>query len=209
LSRELHRQERRFRPRDPASQLLKVLEGTPVAVLHPHDADGEVILREVRRLGCIVHATWPVPESLPETLGGLVCLLDSNVRRLLVSLGREWPAPMVGVMPRGEPEKIRLLRDCAPHALICKPIMAEHFTPAMYLARHIFQYQNRLQKRISKLDETLKSIRRIEQAKSILMKHKNLNEHEAYHFMRRQAMELRIPIGAIATTIIEAHRIYG
>ena len=46
--------------------------------------------------------------------------------------------------------------------------------------------------RIDKLDETLRSFRSVERAKSILMEKRNLDEEEAYHFMRRQAMSQRV-----------------
>ena len=177
-------------------------------VLHPEDEDGVVLLRELRRAGCIAHLIWPLPKILPDTLGGMFCVLDADARQFLISLGGSIPAPVVGLVSRTQPELFTLVRDCAPHALLFKPVIEGQVIAALCLAKQLYLYQHRLQKRVGKLDETLKSVRKVEQAKSILMTTKKLSEHDAYHFMRRQAMELRVPIGTIATTIINAHRIY-
>ena len=63
--------------------------------------------------------------------------------------------------------------------------------------------------RIDKLDETLRSFRSVERAKNILMEKRDLDEEEAYHFMRRQAMNQRISIGVVAAAIIDSHDILG
>ena len=72
-----------------------------------------------------------------------------------------------------------------------------------------FLYGQRLRDRVEKLDETLRSIRSVERAKTILMRTRRLEEEEAYHFMRRQAMSKRVPIAAIATAIIDSDEVLG
>jgi len=44
----------------------------------------------------------------------------------------------------------------------------------------------------------------VERAKAILMKNKNIEEEEAYRYLRSQAMMKRVPIGVIASAIIDA-----
>jgi len=58
--------------------------------------------------------------------------------------------------------------------------------------------------KVAKLEETLRSIRKVERAKAILMKNKNIEEEEAYKYLRSQAMMKRVPIGVIASAIIDA-----
>jgi hypothetical protein len=55
-------------------------------------------------------------------------------------------------------------------------------------ARANFSIEHGLRARINRLDETLRSFRSVERAKNILMEKRKLDDEEAYHFMRRQAM---------------------
>jgi AmiR/NasT family two-component response regulator len=45
----------------------------------------------------------------------------------------------------------------------------------------------------------------VEQAKAILMRVRNLGEREAYDFLRKRAMDRRVPVGSVAAAIIEAN----
>jgi AmiR/NasT family two-component response regulator len=186
-----------------------VLAGLHVIVVHPEDADGATLCRELRRQGCHTRSIWPAPQRLPDHINVLFCALERSVRQILDPVGGQPSYPVVGIVEGRDPELLSLMHDCAPLAVLYKPILPECVLPTLYLAQQIFQYQNRLLKRIGKLDETLKSMRNVERAKVILMKYKNLEEHEAYHFMRRQAMEKRVPIGTVASTIIDAKEILG
>ena len=60
---------------------------------------------------------------------------------------------------------------------------------------------------LSKLEETLRSIRTVERAKLILMKARNIDESEAYSYLRDQAMRKRISIGSVASLVVESSNI--
>lgn len=190
-------------------KLLQQFDGLNAIVLHPEDADGATLLRELRRAGCTARNIWPPPPRLPGESAVLLCLLDGGVRELLLSHGDQPLSPVVGIVNERESQHLPAIRDCAPMAVLYKPIAPDQVISAVFIARQIHQYQTRLLRRIAKLDETLRSIRNVERAKAILMKSRQLDEHEAYHFMRRQAMEKRVPIGIIASTIIDASQILG
>ena len=51
--------------------------------------------------------------------------------------------------------------------------------------------------------------RKVEQAKSILMKKRGIDEPEAYEYLRRQAMRKRVPVGSVAAAIIDADEMLG
>jgi AmiR/NasT family two-component response regulator len=80
---------------------------------------------------------------------------------------------------------------------------------SLALARAQFLYERRLRSRIDKLDETLRAFRSVERAKTILMQTRKLDEEEAYHFMRRQAMSRRISITAVAAAIVDSNELLG
>ncbi len=194
---------------DKPRRLMRPFDGLVAVVLHPNDADGETLLRELRRTGCVAYSVWPPPRQLPEEAGVLLCLLDHSTQELLLSYGGNLSSPVVGVVEHDVADLLGLIRNSAPLALLHKPIVAAQVRPCLFLARQLFQYQSRLLRRVAKLDDTLKSLRNVERAKTILMQTRDLSEHDAYHFMRKQAMEKRVPIGAVASTIIDADQILG
>ena len=93
--------------------------------------------------------------------------------------------------------------------MLHRPFTTGTVLTSLAIARAQFLYEQRLRTRIDKLDETLRAFRSVERAKNILMEKRNLDEEEAYHFMRRQAMSQRISIGAVAAPIIDSHDILG
>ncbi len=104
---------------------------------------------------------------------------------------------------------LKLLRDCALHAVLYRPFTSTAVLTSLAIARAQFLYEQRLRARIDNLDDTLRSFRSVERAKGIVMEKRNLDEEEAYHFMRRQAMNQRVSVGAVAAAIIDLHDILG
>jgi signal transduction protein with GAF and PtsI domain len=59
------------------------------------------------------------------------------------------------------------------------------------------------------VQEELEARKKIEKAKGILMREKNLNEEEAYNLIRDSSMNKRLPMKDIAEAIILSHEIRG
>ena len=196
------------RPQGPAcKRLLHALDNLNTVVIHPDDADAATVLRELRRAGLVARQVWPPPARLPDDVDVLLCILDSDVRNLLRADGVADMPAIVGIADGRSPETPVVVRDSMVSSLLFKPVKPEQVILSAFAARQIHKYQTRLLRRIDKLDETLRSIRDVERAKLLLMQSRQIGEHEAYHFMRRRAMERRVPIGRIATTIIDASEI--
>ena len=77
------------------------------------------------------------------------------------------------------------------------------------LARSQFDYTKRLRDRIERLDENLRTIRNVERAKAILISARGMNDDDAYKFLRRQAMDRRTTVNAIAAAIIDSFELLG
>jgi AmiR/NasT family two-component response regulator len=90
---------------------------------------------------------------------------------------------------------------------LSKPIRPLGIMACLVTALSLHRYEARLNQRIDKLDETLKTRRLVEQATRILAKHKNLSEDEAYKTIRREAMNNRITLCEMATSIINSTNI--
>ena len=47
------------------SRIIQDLRRARVLVVHPRDEDGNTLIAHLKRLGCEVRATWPLPPALP------------------------------------------------------------------------------------------------------------------------------------------------
>lgn len=188
---------------------LEALRQLRVLVVHPRDPDGETIIRHLQRIGCQVEAMWPPPAKLPERIDVVYYLIDDQTRRSLPWFADLSPAAIVAVVEHETPDALGLLSDCSPQAVVCKPADPFAILTSLIVARSIFRYEDRLHTKLRKLEETIRSVRSVEKAKLILMKSKNIEEKEAYECIRKHAMNRRMPIGKVASAIIDASDVLG
>ncbi|MBO0754497.1 MAG: ANTAR domain-containing protein [Bradyrhizobiaceae bacterium] len=175
----------------------------------PPDEDADMLARELLRTRSNVRRIWPLPSHLPEPPDVVFCELTSHLQQGLPWIPGQPLAALVVVTKATQTPQLKLLRNCAPHAVLHRPFTTGTVLTSLAIARAQFRYEQRLRARIDKLDETLRSFRAVERAKNILMAERNLEEDEAYHFMRRRAMSHRVSVSAVATAIIDSHDILG
>lgn len=180
-----------------------------VAVVHPRDQDGELIIRHLQRAGCRVAHLWPVPPELPEGTDVVFLLVDERAALDAPWLAGTPPAAIVAVVGRETPLLFGLLSSCSPQALIVKPADRLAILTNLVLAHNNFRYERRLLSKVSKLEDTLRSIRKVEKAKAILMRTRQIEEPVAYEYLRSQAMKKRVPITVVAAAVIDAHEVLG
>jgi AmiR/NasT family two-component response regulator len=173
------------------------------------DEEGDALARELQRTRGRVRRVWPLSPPLPEDADIIFCELLPELPQCLPWVPGQPSAALVAVMPAVQPPDLRLLRNCAPHAVLHRPFTAHTVLTSLALARAQFLYERRLRSRIDKLDETLRAFRSVERAKTILMQTRKLDEDEAYHFMRRLAMNRRISINAVASAIVDSNDVLG
>jgi AmiR/NasT family two-component response regulator len=175
-----------------------------VLVIHPDNGEGETLATLLRRIGCRAEVLWPPPERLPHGFDVAYCLVDQHSRRFYSWVAQHAAMGIVAVVEHGASDVQALLDECHPHAVVSKPADPFSKLTSFLVARSISRYERRLTTKVRKLEETLKSVKKVEQAKAILMKTKNIPEKDAYEFLRKWAMERRIPIGQVASAIVEA-----
>jgi AmiR/NasT family two-component response regulator len=184
-------------------------EDLSVAVVSDPGSDLDLLAREVQRTRASVTRIWPMPQQLPDDYDVLICDYGASLINALPWSPGEANSALVVILPTGEHYDVRLLCDCSPDAVLHRPLTANAIATALVLARNQFLYFRRLQMRIARLDETLRATRDIERAKQILMKARDLSEAEAYEWMRRNAMNRRQTIAAVATAIVDSHMVLG
>ena len=178
-----------------------------MVVAHPRDRDGELLIRHLQRLGGRVDSVWPPDRPLEGGVDVLLCLLDPAARELLDAATAQSGPAVVGIIDPRQAASLRLLHEATPHAVINRPIEPAALIPNIVVARNNLRYQRRQLSKVAKLEETLRSYRKVEQAKAILMERRKINEPEAYSFLREQAMRRRVPISVIASVVVESNEV--
>lgn len=183
------------------------LDELEIAVITSRDDSGERLIRELQRTRARVQHIWPVPEQIPEIYDVVYCDFVSDVAQRLRWSPGDPPATLVLIVSPAQRIELQMLHNCAPDGVIHLPCPPHAVLSSLTLARSHFLYTQRLRKKIDKLDENLRTMRSVERAKVILMQTRNISEEEAYHFLRRQAMEKRVTIGLLACTIVDSQEL--
>ena len=180
-----------------------------VAVITDRDDAGEHLLRELQRTRARVTHIWPPPAQIPVAYDVIYCdLLEDLPQRLTWPPG-EPEAALVVILSMGRSHDMGLLHNCAPQAVVHQPVTAQAVVASLFLGHDHFLYERRLRGRIEKLDDNLRTMRSVERAKAILMQTRSISEEEAYHYLRRQAMERRVTIGSLASVIVDTQELLG
>jgi AmiR/NasT family two-component response regulator len=189
--------------------LLRDLRELSIVVTHPRDRDGEELVRHLQRIGCQVQVLWPAPDALPERVDVAFWLFDQSIRSRLPWPPGEPPTALVAIVDYESPISLRAIVEANVKAVIGKPIRPFGILTNLVLARALHGYEKRLTAKVAKLEETLRSGRQVDKAKRILMSLKGLSEEAAYETIRRQAMQKRVSMGVIASSIIHANDVFA
>ncbi len=181
------------------------LQQLAVAVIHPEDDDGDAIVRHLQRVGCRVHHVWPAPPELPAPADAAFLSLHPDEPVAVPAVPGPAPAVIAVTGPGDLPATLRTLAASGAHAVLRRPIEAFDLLAALVLARSNLRAQTRLQAKVAKLENTVQSVRVVEQAKSILMRQHAIEEPEAYRYLRGEAMSRRLSVGAVAAEVIAAN----
>lgn len=185
------------------------IAGIDIVVATARDESGETLIRELQRTRSHVRHVWPVPEVLPVDTDVIFCDLLPDLPSRLQWLPGEPKAALVALLAPGLSIDLDLLRKSAPEAVLHRPFSTAAILSGLLLARSRFAYERRLRGRLEKLDNTLRAMRSVERAKTILMNVRKMAEEEAYGYLRSQAMERRVSVGAIAAAIVDANELIG
>ena len=178
-----------------------------VAVIVERDDHGEFLIRELQRQRVTVRHIWPKPSQIPLQYDAIFCVLSDDLPQRIPWVPGEPSSALILVDDGKAPLNLKLIHNCAAHGLLHYPATARMIQSVLMMAREHFQYERRLRGRIDKLDENLRTMRLVERAKALLIRLKNLSEEEAYNFLRKQAMEKRVTIGAVAAAVIDSHEL--
>jgi AmiR/NasT family two-component response regulator len=183
------------------------LRGLQTWVVLPRDRDGEALIHHLQRLGAQPRHVWPPPDRVDSQVELLFCLVDRDTRALAAALIEAADLTIVGVTDPANPHTLQLLSSLNPHGVLVRPIDPGAVLSCVAVARSNVSFQRRLRAKIAKLEERLRTVRKVDQAKAILMAQRHLDEPQAFAFLRELAMRRRVPIGLVASLVVESNEV--
>ena len=149
-------------------KLFDELRGIEVAVVHPPGPDCDVLVDQLKRIGCRVSEMWPCPAALPPETAAVFMLISAEQ-----SGGSPWSAAdssavLIALVDYENPTVLKGLLEANAHVVISKPFRPTGVLSTMILARSVHGYEQRLLNKVGKLEETLRSRRVIERAVKLL-----------------------------------------
>ncbi|WP_144107203.1 ANTAR domain-containing response regulator [Paraburkholderia sp. BCC1886] len=198
-----HRRSTRATP-----SLLKDLRTLRVLVFHPDDSDGKLLTQQLQRIGCQVQAFWPPLPALPEGID----VIFLAIRPESMGAAYEWleadPVPaIITIVTYENPTIVDSVLQVGACAVLPSPVRSFGLLSALVVARRVHGESKEQSRKIRKLEAKLLGVRRIADAKSILMRTHRISDGAAYDLIREQAMSKRVTTEEIADAIINASEI--
>lgn len=189
------------------SNFIRNLRELNVAVMHPRDKNAEELIRQIHRIGCGHEAIWPIPGKIPENIDVLFVEVNETnpkqIRPLLNKMKGDPPA-IIAIIDYENPSVLEGLFEIGAHAVLTKPLRATGVMSAILMARQIWSENKKLHKDLGKVRARIDNIQKLTDAKFILMRHRGINDKDAYAIIRKQAMAKRATTLEIAQSIINA-----
>ncbi len=190
---------------DPTLKSLRDLRSLRVLIVHPNDRDGEDLLAQVSRIGCQAKVVWPPSDqlSLDVDIVFLLFRQEHFVQNFMEVFNRCSPAPaLIGIIEFENPTSIDSIVNAGTSAVITKPMRGFGLMTSMVLAHVISRREKASSDRIAKLEARVGGVKRIEQAKAILMHRDGMTESDAYEMIRASAMARRISMEEFSEIVV-------
>jgi len=188
------------------SDLIQDLRNLHVLVALPREQSADELIQQLKRIGCRVDHCWPMPKKLLEKFD-LVFLdvTDQNAEQLSkFTNSSQSSQAIVAVLGYENPSVLNLILEIKAHSVLNKPVRASGVMTSMLLARKIQTERAKHHKDMKALRDKLENVQKVNDAKFILMRHRGVNDREAYDLIRTQAMAKRATTADIAQGIINA-----
>jgi AmiR/NasT family two-component response regulator len=112
-------------------------------------------------------------------------------------------APVVILTAFSQRDLVERARDAGAMAYLVKPFTKEQLVPAIELAASRFSELSSLEAEVADLTDRLETRKAVERAKSLLMEQLSLSEPEAFRWIQKTAMDLRLSMRQVADGVVE------
>ncbi|MFT4288968.1 ANTAR domain-containing response regulator [Nocardioides sp.] len=118
-------------------------------------------------------------------------------------IARQRIAPVVMLTAFSQRELVERARDAGAMAYLVKPFTASDLVPAIELAVSRFHELTHLEAEVAGLTDRLETRKAVDRAKALLQEQLGLTEPEAFRWIQKTAMDLRLPMRQVAGGVIE------
>jgi two-component system, response regulator PdtaR len=112
-------------------------------------------------------------------------------------------APVVILTAFSQRDLVERARDAGAMAYLVKPFTQQDLVPAVEMALSRFAELSQLEEEVKDLTERLETRKAVERAKSLLMAQLSLSEPEAFRWIQKTAMDLRLSMRQVADGVVE------
>jgi AmiR/NasT family two-component response regulator len=112
-------------------------------------------------------------------------------------------APVVILTAFSQRDLVERARDAGAMAYLVKPFTKADLVPAIEMAVSRFSELAMLEAEVADLTERLETRKAVERAKSLLMEQLSLSEPEAFRWIQKTAMDLRLSMRQVADGVVE------
>jgi response regulator NasT len=169
-------------------------------------ADGHEIVAEI-------HAAIELPAAV-ERLRPDIIIVDAespsrDSLEQLSALNAAAPRPIVMFTEERDREIMRAAVKAGVTAYVVDGLAPERLKPVLDVAILRFEEEQALRAKLEATETQLANRKLVERAKGILMERRGLSEDDAYHLLRKTAMENGQKLCEVARTLIDASKLLG
>src|SRR5687767_13846959 len=111
-------------------------------------------------------------------------------------------APVIVLTAFSQRDLVERARDAGAMAYLVKPFTRNDLVPAIEMAVSRFAELSQLEAEVADLTERLETRKAVERAKSVLQEQLKLSEPEAFRWIQKTAMDLRLSMRQVADGVI-------
>jgi response regulator NasT len=112
-------------------------------------------------------------------------------------------APVVILTAFSQRDLVERARDAGAMAYLVKPFSKSDLVPAIEMAVSRFAELSQLESEVADLTERLETRKSVDRAKGVLQEQLSLSEPEAFRWIQKTAMDLRLSMRQVADGVIE------
>ncbi|QDA36411.1 ANTAR domain-containing protein (plasmid) [Paracoccus liaowanqingii] len=178
--------------------ITKNFRGLRALVIHAEDANRQMLVGVLGRLGLDVRTIDPQDAVLPDALAGSDIVLADMVTEGLPPRAAPDALPCIALIGSEAPSQLArvVAQGCASH--IMKPIRSSGVFTALLLAVNEHDRRRKADREIHSLRQRMAGRRIVTRAVLNLMLAHGLNHDDAYERLRLAAMNRRLPIDELA-----------
>ncbi len=163
--------------------------------------------RVVAEVQSTVSLSRLVAEVLPDVIIIDTHSPDRDTIEHLCVISQDTPRPIVMFSADGNTEKIREAVRAGVSAYVVDGLAAQRVQPILDVAIARFEALQSLRNELENTQSQLADRKRIDRAKGILMKQKNLSEEDAYKWLRKMAMNENLKLAEVADQVLRAAKL--